>query len=61
MAVVQLFTRRADDVQAFDVLNEDHRQANQDSIRISSTFPPLISLTRAATTGRPRSSPAATG
>ena len=50
MAIVQLFTRERTTYEAFDGLNDDHRQASRDSIRINSTFTPLITLTRAATT-----------
>jgi ATP-binding cassette, subfamily B, multidrug efflux pump len=50
MAVVQLFTRERTTYEAFDGLNDDHRRASRDSIRINSTFTPLITLTRAATT-----------
>lgn len=50
MAVVQLFTRERTTYEAFDALNDDHRRATHDSIRINSTFTPLITLTRAATT-----------
>jgi ATP-binding cassette, subfamily B, multidrug efflux pump len=50
MAVVQLFTREPTTYAAFDALNDDHRQASRDSIRINSTFTPLIALTRSVTT-----------
>lgn len=50
MAVVQLFTRERTTYEAFDALNDDHRLASRDSIRINSVFTPLITMTRAATT-----------
>jgi len=50
MAVVQLFTRERTTYEAFDGLNDAHRQASRNSIRINSTFTPLITLTRAVTT-----------
>ena len=50
MAVVQLFTRERTTYEAFDALNDDYRQASRDAVRVSSTFTPLITVTRAATT-----------
>ena len=50
MAVVQLFTREGTTYEAFDELNDDHRRASRDSIRINSTFTPLITLTRSDAT-----------
>jgi len=50
MAVVQLFTRERTTYVAFDGLNDDYRQANRAAVRISSTFTPLITVTRAVTT-----------
>ena len=50
MAVVQLFTRERTTYEAFDGLNNDYRDANRVATRVYSTFGPLISITRAATT-----------
>jgi ATP-binding cassette subfamily B protein len=50
MAVVQLFTRERVTFEAFDVLNDDYRAASRNAVRISSTFTPLITVTRAVTT-----------
>lgn len=50
MSVVQLFTRERATYDAMDTLNDDYRQASHNSIRINSTFMPLILVTRAVTT-----------
>ncbi len=49
MSIVQLFTRERRGYEQFDVLNEDHLEANRGAIRAMSLFFPIVTFTRAST------------